>query len=144
MTFSFRLKKTQIVPVLFWMTIVFQLTVFKYIWGVEGISKATNIILLIVLSIVGITSLSIGKFDKRLWMFYIIPGFLIFFGMMLNISINVVQNPSLASYFGLVLPWATFIAVPFFMKAGMINIESLWRQYYYFMIVAIFLMENVK
>jgi len=108
-------------------------------WGIEGLSKVTNIIILVLLSIGSITTFLIAKFDKKVWVFYIIPGLLIFFGMSLNIGINVVQNPALSGYFGLVIPWATFLMVPFFMKAGMVDIRRLWQLYYYFMIASIIL-----
>ncbi|MCW3118962.1 MAG: hypothetical protein JWM28_3044, partial [Chitinophagaceae bacterium] len=139
MNISFQPQKTHLVPVLFWMTIIFQFSVFKDMWGIAGLSRIANIGLLILLSILCITSLLSNKFDKRVWAFYLIPGFLVFFGMMVNIGYNVIVDTALASYFGLVLPWATFLMVPFLIKAGLINAKSLWKQFYFFMVTALLL-----
>jgi hypothetical protein len=71
-----------------------------------------------------------------MWYYFLIPGMLIFLGMFLNISLNSISNLKLITYYGLTLPWITYLIIPALMRKEAINTKDLWRYYYYFILLA--------
>lgn len=133
------LHNSQFVLAMFWLVVVFQLTSLKYIWGLETLARVANLLALVMLSVYAIYGLLFRKFDRTVWYFFILPGLLVFAGMLLNITLNTILDLSVGSYYGLVLPWAAYLAIPMLLKKGAVDSESLWRQFYYFMVAAVVL-----
>ena len=129
-------KNSQFIFALFCITIIFQLTGLKYIWSLESIAKIINLLVLILLIIYAFRSVGKEYYSKGIWYYYLIPGMLVFLGMFLNISFNAVSNFKLISFFGLTLPWLTYLIMPSLLKKEVTNTATLWRYYYYFMLWA--------
>lgn len=134
---KFSIKQSNLVLVLFWIVIIFQFTELRYIWSVEPIGRLLNLSMLAIFSLIGVVSILTYRFNSKIWIFYIIPGLCIFIGMVFNISVNSLRNIKLMSFFGLALPWASFIIAPFLYKMGAIDIKRIWKHFYYFMLVII-------
>jgi hypothetical protein len=127
-------KNNRYILALFWLTILFQVTGLKYIWSLVNISRFVNLSVLIILIVYAIKVVGSGYYSKKIWNYILIPGMLIFGGMFLNISLNSISNLKLITYFGLTLPWITYLIIPALMRKGVINTKTLWRIYYYFML----------
>jgi hypothetical protein len=110
---------------------LFQLTEFKHIWGVTGISRFYNIFFILILGSYIILNMSVKRLSNNVWIYYMLPGLLVFIGYFINITINVFRDQSLATYYGSMVPWITYLAVPFLLKDNIINTKSLLRYYYY-------------
>jgi hypothetical protein len=79
------------------------------------------------------------KFDRKVWYLYLLPGLLVFVGMLINVTRNTMLDVSSVSYYGLILPWAAYLMTPLLLKTGSIDSERLWRLFYYFMVVTVVL-----
>ena len=134
---GFQPTNSRFVLALFWITILFQLTVLKHIWAIEGLSRIFNSAALLLMIVYATHSILILRFSKNIWFFYILPGFLVFAGMFLNFSLNSVTNIDVINYFGLLLPWSIYLAMPALLKRNACDSEILWRYFYYFMLVAV-------
>lgn len=128
------ITNSRFVLALFWFTILFQITGLKYIWSLESISRFVNLFVLVLLVLYAIKVISSAYYSKNMWYFYLIPGMLIFGGMILNISLNSLTNFKLITYFGLTLPWITYLIMPALVRKELINTKSLWKCFYYFML----------
>lgn len=126
-----------LVLALFGVSLLFQDTALKYIWGLELPARLSNLAALAVMSIAAIYSLMRGRFDRRVWYLYLIPGAMVFAGMLINITRSVLIDTNAISYYGLVLPWAAFLLAPTLWRSGMLDSESLWKAFYYFMVVTV-------
>lgn len=136
---GFRPTNSHFVLALFWITILFQLTVLKHIWAIEGLSRFFNSAAVLIVSLYAAHSIISNRFSKNVWHFYILPGLFVFVGMFLNITLNSITNLNTINYFGLMLPWATYLAMPALLKKNACDSETLWRYFYYFMLTAVFL-----
>ena len=136
---GFRPTNSRFVLALFWITILFQLTVLKHIWAIEGLSRFFNLAALLLMIMYTTHSMFSLRFNKNIWVFYILPGFLVFAGIFINFTLNSITNLNTISYFGLLLPWATYLAMPALLKTNVYDSETLWRYFYYFMLTAVFL-----
>lgn len=136
---GFRPTNSRFVLSLFWITILFQLTTLKHIWAIEGLSRFFNSAALLIVSLYAAHSIISHRFSKNVWHFYILPGLFVFVGMFLNITLNSITNLNVINYFGLMLPWATYLAMPALLKKNACDSETLWRYFYYFMLIAVFL-----
>lgn len=129
-------KNNRFVLALFIITILFQDTGLKFIWSLESISRIVNILVLVLLLVYAIKVISTYNYPKKIWYYYLFPGILIFAGMFLNISLNVLSTLKLVSFFGLTIPWLTYLIVPVLIKKDVINTSTLWRYFYYFLLWA--------
>lgn len=140
LTPSFKLleqkQNSHFVLVLFGITILFQLTALKFIWSLESIARIVNLSVLALLMLYAIRTIGTEYYSKKVWYYYLIPGIFIFLGMFINISLNIVSNFKLISFFGLTLPWLTYLIIPALLNKEVINTEILWRYFYYFMLWA--------
>jgi len=59
--------------------------------------------------------------------------------MFLNFTLNSITNLKVINYFGSLLPWATYLAMPALLKKNACDSETLWRYFYYFMLTTVFL-----
>ena len=132
-------RNTRAVLAMFWLTVLFQLTALKYIWGIESLARVANLSALVLMSGYAIHALLFTTFDRRVWYFYILPGVLVFAGMLLNITLNTTLDINVSSEYGLLLPWAAYLTIPMLLKKGTVNSESLWRLFYYVMVAAVVL-----
>ncbi len=129
------INNSKFVLILFFGGFLFQITVLKYIWGLENIARIFNIFILITSGYYAIYSLLNAHVSRNIWFQYLLPGNLILGGMLLNIIVNAASNYNLVSKFVLILPWIMFLIIPHLIKRKTINIYSLWRYSYYFMLV---------
>ncbi|MCF6768116.1 hypothetical protein L3V86_07060 [Thiotrichales bacterium 19S11-10] len=116
---------------------IFQMTALKYIWGLEFISRAVNMLLLLIFMYFSFISLLQGAYPRRIWILYILPGVLIVLGMSINIAWNVLGDFSNLSFFGLIIPWVAYLAVPYWHDkyTSLYPVEGLWNIYYLLMFV---------
>lgn len=136
---GFRPLNSRFILALFWITIIFQLTMLKHIWAIERLSRFFNsAALLLIIIYAAHLMFSIG-FNKNIWFLYILPGFLVFAGMLFNFTLNSIANLNVINYFGLLLPWATYLAMPGLLKRKVCDSKTLWRYFYYFMLTAVIL-----
>jgi hypothetical protein len=130
-------NNTNLVIFAFVTTVFFQITAYKFIWGIEWVSRALNIVALIIFSLYAVNTLSRFKFDRNVINFYIIPGLLVYIGFFINISIESILNINVINQYGLLIPWAIYIAIPGLVKFGKLDVSSLWRYFHYFMLATV-------
>lgn len=121
----------------FWVIILFQTTVLKYIWSIENISYLVNLLMLLFFLLMGVVSVFKFNFSSKVWWLYLLPCLFVLFFQNINIFRNVFYNYKLISYFGLTLPWATILVIPILMKLGTINLNKIWKHFYYFIVISI-------
>lgn len=129
-------KNSRFVLALFGITILFQVTGLKFIWSLESVARIANLLVLILLIIYAFRAVGAEHYSKDVWYYYLLPGMLIFCGMFLNISLNALPNLKLVSFFGLTIPWLTYLIIPTLIKKEVISTATLWRYYYYFVLWA--------
>jgi hypothetical protein len=121
----------------FVVTIIFQITAYKFIWGIEWSSRFLNICTIIIFSGYSLYTLSKFKFNDNVVFFYIIPGLLVYIGYFINISVNSILNLNVINQFGLLIPWATYLAIPGILKFDKLDLSYLWRYFNYFMFASV-------
>jgi len=129
-------RNSAFVLTMFWMTLLCQLSALKYIWGFAGVARAANITSVVLLGAYAVSAVLLGKHSHNVWKYYVFPGLLVLAGLVLNISLNVVSNWALVSYFGSTIAWAAYLSVPLLLRQNTIDSHILWRHYYYFMLAA--------
>ncbi|MFA6260102.1 MAG: hypothetical protein WC760_01425 [Bacteroidia bacterium] len=129
-------KNSVLVLVLFAVTVVFQLTAFKWMWGIESLSRILNMLFLFVLLLIGYFALTKRNYSLSIWQSYLVPGLFIFGGMFINILLNIITQPSQISLFGNSLPWLIYLVIPYFVIHRNIDPGRLWKYFYYFMFIA--------
>jgi hypothetical protein len=122
---------------IFWVVILFQITQLKYIFGIETLARIVNLVSLLFLSVYAFYSVIFVSYSKKVLFLYLLPGIFIFCGISINICLNTSLNIKLINNFGLVIPWAIYLIVPFLIKQNKINSEILWKYFYYFMLSVI-------
>lgn len=124
-------KKFIIFLVIFVGIVLFQLTELRYIWGVTGIGRLYNVFFLLILSTYIVLNISTKKLSNNVWIYYILPGLLVFIGYFVNITNNTLREPFLATNYGSLIPWAVYLSTPFLLKDNIINTKNLLRYYYF-------------
>ncbi len=117
-------------------SLLFQITVLKHIWQMELLSRISNSATILLFSAYALSQLIEVQLGPRMVKFYLLPGVLIFVGAFINITRGVISNPSLINQYGLMVPWAVYLAVPFLVRQGQLNLAGLWRYYSNFMLAA--------
>lgn len=118
-------------------TILFQITAYKFIWGIELLSRITNISVLVLFSLFALVSLVKFKYSSKVFYFYIFPGALVYLGFFANIAVNSVGNLNVINQFGQMIPWAVYLAIPGLVKSRQLNVSVLWRYFHYFMLISV-------
>jgi len=77
------------------------------------------------------------QYNKNICLFYVLPGVLVGIGYIINISFNSINNLNLISYYGGLFPWLLYLAMPGIVIQNKEFFENLWKQYYYFMLIAV-------
>ena len=96
---------------MFWIAVLFQLTALKHIWSIETFSMMVNIVAFVLFIMCALKTITLCTFSRNIWYYYIIPGVLVFFGVMINVGRNVASNLELTAYFGFALPWVAFLGI---------------------------------
>ncbi|MHB1105256.1 MAG: hypothetical protein ACYCZ2_02735 [Lutibacter sp.] len=133
------LKNSKYVIFVFLGVLFFQSTMLKFIWSIEIISRIYNSLVLSISLLFAAYIVLSKNFSGNIWKQYLIPGVFVLVGMTLNILINALSNITLLNQLGLILPWVLFITIPFLVRNNMINVFSLWKASYYFMLVFVIL-----
>lgn len=128
-------KNSFLVLFLFVTTLMFQVTGLKFIWSLENTARIINLLVLFLLIAYSVYSIGKRVYPKNVWTFYLLPGLLIFFGIFLNVTINVFSNFKLISYYGQTLPWLVYLIIPSLLRKRKLNTKILWRYYYYFLLI---------
>ena len=111
--------------------VLFQLTELRYIWGVLDISRFYNIIFLLSLGVYVMRNIGVRRLSNNVWIYYMLPGLLVYIGYFVNITINTFRDQSLAIHYGSLIPWVVYLSVPFLLKDNIINTKNLLRYYYF-------------
>ncbi|MHA8104538.1 hypothetical protein PPZ62_09040 [Aquirufa nivalisilvae] len=107
----------------------------KYIWSLLTISTFVNLSVLISLLLISFYVILVTSFSVTTWKLYLLPSIMIFGGMSANIIYYSLQNIKIITQLGNTLPWLYCLAIPYFIKKQAININQLWKWYYYFFVV---------
>ena len=131
--------------ILFTSLILFDLTVYKFIWGIESIARAANLFVLAFFAIFSSISILYMKLSIRIWSFIVLPSLLIFLSTFVNISRYAFQDASIVSFYGALLPIVALMAAPFLVKIGVLKTSKIFFYYYLAMlfIVSISLIEYI-
>ena len=124
------------VLLMFWITLIFQLTAMADIWSIRSFGRAVNAASLVVFVLCAARIILVDSFHKKIWFYYLIPGILIFTGSVINICSNIVENFELIGYLSFIIPWVVYLIIPGFLKRGIISCERLWSYFYYFMLLS--------
>lgn len=119
---------------LFSLVLVFQLSIVKYTLDLGGPATIVNSLMLFGFSIIALRNIISQSFFPGVWGFYLFPGALVYTGYLLNIGMNAMANTQVASSLGLLIPWAAYLAVPFFI-GNVSDTEIIWRFFYRSMIL---------
>lgn len=134
---KFATKNSKLVLIAFVMTVLFQITAYKFIWGIEWASRLLNTILIVTFSGYALSTLLKFKFNRNVVIFYIIPGSLVYLGFFINISYSSMSNVNVINQYGLLIPWAIYLTIPGLTKLGKLDVSSLWRCFNYFMLATV-------
>ena len=121
----------------FFSTILFSLTMYRFIWSIETYSRVVNIFLLIFGVLYFTIDLFKNKYPIKVMYYIILPSILIFIGMSLNIIISAFSDTTVLSNFGGVLPWIILLMIPALYRKKKIDVIKLWKYSYYFLLVAV-------
>jgi hypothetical protein len=115
--------------VLFWIVLVFQVSILPDVLGIGFIARIANIFAVLVF-LVGALGMLSAKRSQRVLYFYVFPIMLVIAGY----AINILRSGRIEalSHFGLILPWFAALSVPFILR---FDYERYWRLFYRFMIV---------
>ncbi len=129
--------------ILFVSLIIFDLTVYKFIWGIEAIARIGNLVTLLFFTIFSIICIVTMKIYSKQWIFIIFPAFLMFISTFINVTRFAYQDTSIISFYGTLLPIVTLLSVPFLVKLKVLDTKKIFSYYYITMllIVSISLVE---
>lgn len=121
----------------FIITILFSLTMYRFIWSIEIYSRLFNIFLVVFGVLYFTIDLFKNKYPIKVMYYIILPSILIFIGMSLNIIISAFSDTTVLSNFGGVLPWIILLMIPALYRKKKIDVIKLWKYSYYFMLVSL-------
>lgn len=132
------IKNSKLVLFIFIVTVFFQITAYKFIWGVEWVSRFSNLAALVITSVYAFKSLK-HKYNYRIYYYYIMPGMMIVTGILINIIINSYNNINNINQIATIMSWMVYLIIPILMKFKNLDVLSLWKYFNYFMIGTVFL-----
>jgi len=118
-------------------TFLFQITAYKFIWGLELLSRVVNILILTGLTFYLSHIFLCSKIGATQLFYYVIPVLLVVLGMGTNLVMSVWANPKVVNQVGLLLPWLMCLSMPWLVKFGKINVPVLWRYFFYFILIGV-------
>ena len=129
--------------ILFVSLVIFDLTVYKFIWGIEAIARIGNLVTLLFFTIFSLICIVTMKIYSKQWIFIIFPAFLMFISTFINVTRFAYQDTSIISFYGTLLPIVTLLSVPFLVKLKVLDTKKIFSYYYMTMllIVSISLVE---
>ena len=126
--------------ILFVGSFFFQITLIKHIWQIESISRIFNTLFLAITLLFSLYSLFTLKTKKDIWIFYILPGWLIIIGIITNFLINYYINDEVSvGHLAPAMPWLLFLTIHTLIEKKNINHKKLWKYSYYIMLVRVML-----
>ena len=105
----------------FFNSLLFEITAYKSIWAIELISKLVNTATITLFTIYSLYSVTKRKNTKNIFIYYLLPGFLIYIGYFTNITINTLTNTNIINQYGLLIPWAVYLSIPSLVKLNKLN-----------------------
>ncbi|MDF0692469.1 hypothetical protein [Aquirufa ecclesiirivi] len=132
---TLQIRNSYFILFLFISTLLFQTTGLKYIWSLLTISTIVNFSILVSLLLISLYVIQGTSFSVITWKRYLIPSIMIFGGMAANIIYYSFQNIKIITQMGNTLPWLYCLSIPYFIKKKAINIQQLWKWYYYFIVI---------
>ena len=117
--------------------VLFDMTVYKYIWGIESIARFFNFLTLLFFSILALISIIVRNESKSVWIYIIIPALLIFIATFINITRALLYDPSVTSFYGILLPTVALLSCPFLIKSGILTSKIIFKYYYAAMITIV-------
>jgi hypothetical protein len=129
-------KNSNVVVFIFIVTVIFQITAYKFIWEIEWVSRYLNIAVLIIAGVYALIYLT-SSYNYKVYYYYLIPGLMVYAGIFFNIFINSVINLNVINQFGLLISWTVYLAIPGFIKFRKLDVTVLWRYFHYFMLMTV-------
>ena len=130
-------SNSRLVLYAFIITVFFQITMYRFIWGIELISRVLNIFTIVIFSSYSVHIFNKNRFNKNVLIYYIWPGFFVFIGLFINTTICSISNLSLINQYGRLIPWAMYLSIPNLLTSKKINVSELWRYFNNFMFVSV-------
>ena len=96
-------------------TVFFQITIYKYLWGLEWLSVLNSILLFVIFYIYSFYT--IINFNKKTLIYYIIPSLLVFFGYLFNLTISLFRDVNIINQYGILVPWIIYLSIPAILKS---------------------------
>lgn len=112
-------------------TVFFQITIYKYLWGLEWLSVFNSILLFVIFYIY---SFYIKIFNKKTLIFYIIPSLLVFFSYLFNLTISLFRDVNIINQYGILVPWIIYLSIPAILKSKNFDVVKMWRYFNNFML----------
>ena len=122
-----KLKYFKNFNILFILSIVFPWAMLKHIWGIYEYSKFINTLLLLLFIFFSYYAHSNLSINKKFWQKYIFPSFLVFIGLLINLSNSVFGDFNNISLIGMLIPWAINIGIPYFIVRSKVYPNKLWK-----------------
>lgn len=129
--------RKRLVLLLVWSIFLFQLTEFKFIWGIPFISRIVNFLMLAILLGMGLYTIVFHRFSMKSFVLFLLPSLLIMIGLLVNITLNVLRDSGLVGYYWLLLPWTAILCIPILLKSGSLDPTQLWEHFYYFLLISV-------
>jgi len=124
-----KLPRLKLWPAVFWIVLVFQVSILPDVLGVTVLARIANALVLILFFMCALSVLT-RRMSERVAQFYVFPILLVILGYVLNIARS--GHIDALSHLGLVLPWLGALSVPF-MRG--VSWERYWLSFYRFMVV---------
>lgn len=132
------MKKNTTIFYLFIIAFVFQVTMLKFIWNIESISRIINTLYLLTVLFIFFYAI-FRDYKIKVWKYYLFPGILILSGLIINILISSISDFTVLAQLGSTIPWVLFLVIPYFMDYKKVNFNYLWELSYKIIVTFVFL-----
>jgi hypothetical protein len=132
------MKKNTTIFYLFIIAFVFQITMLKFIWNLETISRIINTFYLLTVLFIFIYAI-FKEYKVKVWKYYLFPGVLIFSGLVINILISSLSDFTVLAQLGSAIPWLLVLVIPYFMDYKKVNFNYFWELSYQIIVTFVFL-----
>lgn len=128
----FNLNK-YLLNVIFGIIVLFQLTTLKLSLKFVLLSRFVNGLFTVFLFIFLIYTIFQFKFNKKVLIFYFFPATIIILGLLFNILRSSYNSVDSLGYLSQVLPWMTFLVIPYFVQKDIFKQIDYWEIFSKFM-----------
>lgn len=132
------MKKIKLFHYLFIFAFIFQISMLKFVWGIESISRFVNVIYLLIVLFLLFYSI-LKKYKIKVWNQYLFAGILIVMGLSINIIISSFSDFLVLAQIGSLIPWILFLLIPYYKQYKKINFDLLWKYAYKTMVALVLL-----